>query len=448
MRVRVPGDLRRPFVFGLDLLEVAVRLVTPRAHEMRPSFEHRIVDPAQRGHHLRGRLADLGRRAVRDEMLDAAHEEPRPRDGVDAIQDRQQGRRRELEQLGGAIGLPQQRVHPTGRFDAPARVERVRLVETRPREIRRASDVTGQARGVGRVEQQRRVIDAGDRGRVVDGFPPAQRALVVVERGLEREALLRLLRRGDEPPQRRGRIASRVPVPRELRDAVDTDRDGRVSRERGRDRAVQRDALVGEQLVEHGLAQQRVPEVVARAVAPCDQQAAVDRRARRAARRVVIEPGGGGEPCLRRGRADDRGRPHEVATGFIERAEARQHEVTNRLRNAGRTERGHELLDEQRIPVGVVRDAPNVGRARVRAEQDLGHLGGRVFRERRERDLASREPCELGDQVALGGRVLGAVRDDEQDRHPAEIVGDVAEQLAARGIDPVQVVDHEDQPRA
>ena len=172
--------------------------------------------------------------------------------------------------------------------------------------------------------------------------------------------------------------------------------------------------------------------------------------AARAAPRValVVEPGGGGEPCLRRGRADDRGRPHEVATGFIEHTEARQHEVTNRLRNAGRTERGHELLDEQRIPVGVVRDAPNVGRARVGAEQNLGHLGGRVFRERCECDLASREPCELGNQVALGGRVLGAVRDDEQDRHPAEIVGDVAEQLAARGIDPVQVVDHEDQPRA
>ena len=89
-------------------------------------------------------------------------------DGIDAIQDGQQGCRRELEQLGRAIGLPQQGVHATGRFDAPARVERVRLVETRPCEIRRASDVTGQARGVGRVEQQRRVIDAGDRGRVVD----------------------------------------------------------------------------------------------------------------------------------------------------------------------------------------------------------------------------------------------------------------------------------------
>ena len=190
-----------------------------------------------------------------------------------------------------------------------------------------------------------------------------------------------------------------------------------------------------------------MPEVVARAVAPCDQQATVDRRARCTARRVAIEPGRGGEPRLRRGRADDRRRSHEVATGFVEHAEARQHEVTNRLRNAGRTERGHELLDEQRIPIGVARDAPNVGWARVRTEQNLGHLDGRVFRERRERDLASSEPCELGNQIALGGRVLGTVRDDEQDRHPAEIVGDVADQIAARGIDPVQVVDHEDQPR-
>ncbi len=149
-------------------------------------------------------------------------------------------------------------------------------------------------------------------------------------------------------------------MPRELRNTVDTDRDGRVGRERGRDRVVQRDALVGEQFVEHGLAQQRVPEVVARAVAPAISKPRST--AARAAPRVVsvVEPGGGGEPRLRRGRADDRGRPHEVATGFVEHAEARQHEVTNRLRNAGRTERGHELLDEQRIPVGVVRDAPNV----------------------------------------------------------------------------------------
>ncbi len=85
--------------------------------------------------------------------------------------------------------------------------------------------MTGQARGVGRVEQQRRVIDAGDRGRVGDGFPPAQRALVVVERGLEREALLRLLGGRDEPAQRRGRVARRIPMPRELGDPVDTDRE-------------------------------------------------------------------------------------------------------------------------------------------------------------------------------------------------------------------------------
>ena len=151
---------------------------------------------------------------------------------------------------------------------------------------------------------------------------------------------------------------------------------------------------------------------------------------------------------MRRGRADERGRAHEVTTRFVERTEARQHEVTNRRRNAGRAERGHELLDEQRIPVGVAGDAPNVGRARVRAEQDLGHLGRRVFGERCQLDLLRREPGEMADQLALGTGVLGAVGDDEQDRHPAEIVGDVADQLAARGIDPMQVVDDEHQPRA
>ena len=167
-RVRVPGDLRGPFVFGFDAFEVAVCLVTPRAHEIRPSLEHRVVDSPQCRHHLRGRLADLGRRAVRDEMLDAAHEEPRACDGIDPIQDRQQGCRRELEQLIGAIGLPHQRIDATSRFDATARVERVRLVETSPCEIRGAADVTGQARGVGRVEQQGGMIGTGDRRRVVN----------------------------------------------------------------------------------------------------------------------------------------------------------------------------------------------------------------------------------------------------------------------------------------
>ena len=237
-------------------------------------------------------------------------------------------------------------------------------------------------------------------------------------------------------------------MPRQLRDPVDTRRHSRVGRQRSRDRAMHRDALVWQQLVEHGLAQQRVSKVVARTVAACDQQAPIHRRARRTTRRDVIEPRGRGEPCLRCGHAHNRGRPHKVAAGLIQNTEARQHEVTNRLGNTRRTERGHELLDEQWISVGVARDAPNVVRARVRAEQDLGHLGGRVLREWCECDLVRRESRQLRDQIALGGRVLSPVGDDEQDRQPTQIVRDVPDQLTAGGIDPVQVVDDENQPRA
>jgi hypothetical protein len=85
-----------------------------------------------------------------------------------AVEHGQQGGRGEVEELRGAVRRPHEGVHATGGFDASARIERVGLVETRPCEIPGAFDMAGQARGVGRVEQQRRVIDAGDRGRVVD----------------------------------------------------------------------------------------------------------------------------------------------------------------------------------------------------------------------------------------------------------------------------------------
>ena len=210
LRVRVAGDVGRAFVFGLDLLEVSVRLVAPRAHQVRPGLDLRVADAPQRVNHLRGRFADLCRCAERNQVLDPAHEEPRSRTGVDPIKEGQERRRRELDPLGRAVGLPQEGIYATGRLDAPARVDCAGLVEAGPGEIRSPSAVTGQTGGVGRVEEQRRVVDAGDLGRVVDRCPPAQGELVVVDRGLIGEALLRV------QPRRRPATA-RPPAPREPR---------------------------------------------------------------------------------------------------------------------------------------------------------------------------------------------------------------------------------------
>ncbi len=100
--------------------------------------------------------------ACAHEMLDAGHEEAGACVRVDAIEDGEERARREVEQLGGAVGRPHQRVDAAGGLDAAARVERAGLVETGPSEIGGAVDVTGETGGIRGGEQERDVVDAGD----------------------------------------------------------------------------------------------------------------------------------------------------------------------------------------------------------------------------------------------------------------------------------------------
>ena len=68
------------------------------------------------------------------------------------------------------------------------------------------------------------MVEAGDLRRVGDRAPPDQRAFVRAIGALERVALLRVLRGGDEPLQCRGRDLGCVPMAGELGGAVDPDR--------------------------------------------------------------------------------------------------------------------------------------------------------------------------------------------------------------------------------
>ena len=63
-------------------------------------------------------------------------------------------------------------------------------------------------------------------------------------------------------------------------------------------------------------------------------------------------------------------------------------------------------------------------------------------------DAVRREATELRDEVLFGDAVLGPEGGNEQHRDPAQVGGDVAQEVPARGIDPVHVVDDEDEPAA
>ena len=132
----------------------------------------------------------------------------------------------------------------------------------------------------------------------------------------------------------------------------------------------------------------------------------------------------------------------------IERHESRQHQVAECRGDALGSGGRDQFFDEQRVTVGVVRDPVEVGGRGCVAEQDRGDLGRRVRGKALEDEAVVRQAAELRDQVAFGGAVLGPEGGDEQDRDAAQVGGDVAQEVPARGVDPVHVVDDEDEPAA
>ena len=107
--------------------------------------------------------------------------------------------------------------------------------------------------------------------------------------------------------------------------------------------------------------------------------------------------------------------------------------------------RGDELFDEERIALGVAGDPFHVGRDRVGAEQVRGELRCGLSGKSFERDSVVAQTSELGDQLALRATVLGAVRHDQQDGDAPKVAGDITKESATRRVDPVHVIDDEDE---
>ncbi len=306
----------------------------------------------------------------------------------------------------------------------------------------------GEAGGVGCREHQCRVINAGDGGCGVGCVPPEEGAFVGFECGVERVPGFRLLRGRNEPPECVVRFFGGVPMTRELGDLIDVDRPlGMVCQANG-NCAVQRDALVGQDVLEDRLTQQLVPERVAPAAVVGEQHTGVDRGSCRRACSIGVECGRGDEPGTRRPGPDERGGAYELAGVGVERVETHGHEVAQRRRDAPVVAGRDELFDEEGIAVRVASNSFDVAPVHVVTREERGELGRRIRRERLERDAMVGETPELGDELAIARGILGPIRDDDEHRHPPQVAREVAQELTARGVDPMHVVDEEDELRA
>ena len=201
----------------------------------------------------RGRSAHLAGRGVAREVLGLRDEETCPCARLDAVEDGQHVARREGEQLRGAVGRPEEGVRAPGRLDSSSQIERERFVESGTSQVGGSFGLAGQAGGVGRLEQERRVVGASHLGGVHHRVPPHERAFVCVEGRLEGIRRVRLPCGGDQPPECEARVLGGIPVVCELGDPVDSDGAFTVVPERLGDRSVKLDPVVGEEIVEHGL---------------------------------------------------------------------------------------------------------------------------------------------------------------------------------------------------
>ena len=171
-----------------------------------------------------------------------------------------------------------------------------------------------------------------------------------------------------------------------------------------RDDPVEFHRLVREQLVEHGLPQERVTEGVA---PPSSATRTPESAAARVAARApsAVEPRCARQQGSRRPRADQRRDAHEVARVVIERREAREHQVAQRLGHPLRFRGRDQLLDEQRVArrrrVRCVRRRRPTRRRRAGSSAISAVVSSA---KRFERDAVVGEPAELGDELPLGPR--------------------------------------------
>ncbi len=192
-------------------------------------------------------------------------------------------------------------------------------------------------------------------------------------------------------------------------------------------------------------------EAVAVAGRGGEQEVGADGSAQRLDEVVLGEPGDGGEqPVLDGGAAlgDDPGDP----LGALGQAlDADEEEVAEGVGEAGAAAfvgGDGEFLDEEGVAVGAVEDLVDLGRFRFRGEDagDLAAHFGAV--EAAQLDPADRpQPVQFGEQGAQGVAavdVVGAVGGEDDEAAGAQGAEEVGEEVAGRGVGPVEVFEGDD----
>ena len=245
-------------------------------------------------------------------------------------------------------------------------------------------------------------------------------------------------------------VVRRVPVVR-LLDLGPARRDKAwiVPQRRG-EPGVQPGVVARQQVVDHRLPDQAVPERVPVRVG--DQDVRSHRGPQRAGQLVVVQAGGRGEQAVPHALPACAGRPQHLLGLLGQPPHRGQQQLAQGLgqhRERAAIAVAQQLLDEQRVAVGT-RIHP-VGERRLGlAAQDPGHqlVGVQPVQPGQVHPLHPGEPGELGQQrpQRVGAvHLVGAVGDDDQHAVQHLLAADEeGQQVSAGTVGPVRVLDQQD----
>ncbi len=220
-----------------------------------------------------------------------------------------------------------------------------------------------------------------------------------------------------------------------------------------RELAVDPVPFAGQQVVRDRLADQRVPEPVALALAVRAQDVGADGRPQRLDQRLLVVVQDGGQQGVFDVRAALGGDPHHPLGLLVQALDPHQQDVPQRVGQPGAAavvEGGGQLLDEEGVPLRAAVDPVHQLAVGGGGAQDAGQLGGHLpaVEPLQLQPLDGAQPFELGEEGAqrvAAVQVVAAVGGDQQ--HPGAVQGahQEGEQLAGGAVGPVQVLDGEDE---
>jgi hypothetical protein len=106
-------------------------------------------------------------------------------------------------------------------------------------------------------------------------------------------------------------------------------------------------------------------------------------------------------------------------------------------------ERAEQLAQQQRVAGRCLQAGGGEGRGGIGSQRQGHEPADRRGAERRGPDRARRGAGELVEQLELGPRLEGPLRDREHDREIGDPVGEVGKEAQRRRVGPVRIVDHE-----